>query len=222
MDNNILFFICLWDSSIKVGNKQMPETQNQTRIKVDVDFFPKLRNRLQTFLKDYEMQFLSQEKAPLIDRFCCEIDTQDIMLLLSAFRMKLKVFWKSRDERFSALAMGSLYEIKHYLLGDVQTFLRDSGHYDFRFYGAVPFETHKNLRENWKMFKNIHFFLPRFEFIQEKSHCFFYAYFLPNRLANLWKDFKTFEESFHKDKRRKRKEKKLSATFTATIKIRKT
>ena len=162
--------------------------------------FNVLKSKLKAYLEDYEKNYEANisfgASQPLVDKFTCAIEFTQLIALLPRLQSSPKVYWKSRDTSFSALALGAVYTIKQDLIEDAQTFLRYNGHYDFRFYGVLPFESPKRLKGKWKDFNKTHFFLPRFEFIQEGSVCSFSAYFLPKKIQALWKDFDELEQSF--------------------------
>ena len=171
------------------------------RIVFNRDFFLVLRERLKALLYDNEADSFRKDNLPLIDRFTCEIDTPDIISMVACFQSKIKVFLQSRDDSFSALALGSIYQIRQNLLEDVQAFLKNSGYYDLKFYGAIPFEAPQSLKGKWRGFRKIHFFLPRFEFVQRAEGCFLNIYFLPQKIQALWSDFDQLEKLFRFERR---------------------
>ena len=171
------------------------------RIVFNRDFFLVLRERLKALLHDNEADSFRKDNLPLIDRFTCEIDTPDIISMVACFQSKIKVFLQSRDDSFSALALGSIYQIRQNLLEDVQAFLKNSGYYDLKFYGAIPFEAPQSLKGKWRGFRKIHFFLPRFEFVQRTEGCFLNIYFLPQKIQALWSDFDQLEKLFRFERR---------------------
>ena len=160
------------------------------------NFFKTLKIKLQTSLDNQKINFLENNKESFVDRFTTEIHIPKLISIVPYFKAPLKVYWKSRDESLSAFVLGSVYSIKQNLIEDTHAFLMYSGYYDFRFYGALPFEASRNLRGKWRGFKKVHFFLPRFEFLQKKSTCLLHIYFLPNKIHELWRDFDNFEKKF--------------------------